>query len=68
MVWSIIGVVLAIIYFSYNVLIAKLMSAKRMKQEFIDNQCSVGKILVNIFYAPAWLLKGLKAVVIAAIA
>lgn len=68
MVWNVIGIIVAIIYFAFNVLTAKVMSAKRMKHEFIDGQCMVGKICANIFYAPAWLLKGIKAVVVAAIA
>lgn len=68
MVWNIIGIVVAIIYFAFNVLTAKVMSAKRMKHEFIDGQCLIGKIFANAFYAPAWLLKGIRAVVLAAIA
>lgn len=68
MVWNIIGIVVAIICFAFNVLTAKVMSAKRMKHEFIDGQCLIGKIFANVFYAPAWLLKGIRAVVLAAIA
>lgn len=68
MVWNIIGIAVAIIYFAFNVLTAKVMSAKRMKHEFIDGQCLIGKIFANVFYAPAWLLKGIRAVVLAAIA
>lgn len=68
MVWNIIGIVVAIIYFAFNVLTAKVMSAKRMKHEFIEGQCLIGKIFANVFYAPAWLLKGIRAVVLAAIA
>jgi len=68
MVWNIIGVIVAIIYLAFNILTAKMMSAKSMKREFIEGQCMVGKIFANIFYAPAWLLKGIRAVVVAAIA
>lgn len=68
MVWNVIGIIIAIIYFVFNIMTANKMSAKRMKQEFVDGQCMVGKICTNIFYAPAWLLKGIKAVVFATIA
>lgn len=68
MVWNIIGIMVAIVYFIFNVMTAKKMSARRMKQEFVDGQCMVGKICANIFYAPAWFLKGVKAVVLATIA
>lgn len=68
MVWNIIGIIVAIIHLAFNVLTANIMSAKHMKQEFVDGQCLVGKVCANIFYAPAWLLKGIKAVVVASIA
>lgn len=68
MFWSIIGIIVAIVYCIFNVTTAKKMSAMRMKQEFVDGQCLVGKIFANIFYAPAWFLKGIKAVVLATIA
>lgn len=65
---KILEIVLVCVYLAFNILTAKLMSAKCMKHSFIDGQCMVGKICANIFYAPAWLLKGIKAVVLAAIA
>ena len=51
------------LYAAINVVTAKVMNAKEMKEEFITGQCLVGKIAANIFYAPAWLLKALKVVV-----
>ena len=68
MVWNVIGIIVSIIYFAFNFLTANIMSAKRMKQEFINGQCMVGKICANIFYAPAWILKGIKVIVLETIA
>lgn len=60
----IIGVIL---YAAFNLITAKLMSAKEMHHEFVCDQCTVGKIFANVFYAPAWLLKGLRFLVVAMI-
>ena len=51
------------LYAAINIVTAKVMSAKEMKEEFITGQCLVGKIAANIFYAPAWLLKALKVII-----
>ena len=67
MVLNIILIVVAFIYGAFNVLTAKLMTAKEMKHSFIDGQCVVGKVFANIFYSPAWVLKGIRFVVVAAI-
>lgn len=64
----IIGIIVAIAYVVFNFITAKKMTAIEMKENFIDGQCVVGKIFANIFYSPAWLLKGIKAAVIATIA
>lgn len=61
-------IALVCVYLAFNILTAKLMSAECMKRSFIDGQCIVGKICANIFYAPAWLLKGIKTVVLMTIA
>ena len=50
------------LYAAINIVTAKVMNAKEMKEEFITGQCLVGKIAANIFYAPAWLLKALKVI------
>ncbi len=51
------------LYAAINIVTAKVMNAKEMKEEFITGQCLVGKIAANIFYAPAWLLKALKVII-----
>lgn len=59
-----ISVIALILYFAFNLVTAKMWSAKDMKRDFIDGQCFVGKVLANIFYAPAWFLKGIKYIVV----
>lgn len=51
------------LYAAINIVTAKVMNAKEMKEDFINGQCLVGKIAANIFYAPAWLLKALKVII-----
>ena len=62
-----IAIILGVLYIVYNLITAKLLSAKEMKNDFIDGQCTVGMILTNIFYAPAWILKGIRFTVTAVI-
>lgn len=38
-------------------------SGREMYEELVDGQCFVGMVAANIFYAPAWLLKGVKALI-----
>lgn len=64
---KILAIILIIIYSAWNLLTAKLMNAKEMKRDFIDGQCLVGKICANIFYAPAWILKAVRFVVMAVV-
>lgn len=56
-------IALVCLYAAINIVTAKVMNVKEMKEEFITGQCLVGKIAANIFYAPAWLLKALKVVI-----
>lgn len=57
-----------IIWFAVsNIYVTKVMSAQEMVEEFVDGQCFVGKFFANIFYAPAWIFKGLRIVVLATI-
>lgn len=65
---KILGIALICVYFAFNILTAKVMTAKRMKHEFIEGQCLIGKIFANLFYAPAWILKGCRALALAVIA
>lgn len=68
MIWNILAIIVGITYIAYNIFVAKMMSAKSMKHKFIDGQCFVGKVCANAFYAPAWVLKGIRALVLATVA
>lgn len=50
-------------YTAINLVTSKMLNAKGMKARFIDRQCLVGKIFTNIFYLPAWILKGVRLIV-----
>lgn len=65
---KVLEIIVICLYLAFNILTANLYTAKKMREKFIAGQCLVGKICANIFYAPAWLLKGIKAVVLAVIA
>lgn len=51
-------------YLVFNIVTSKMLTAKEMKSRFIDGQCIIGKIAANAFYSIAWLLKGLKFIII----
>lgn len=53
-----------VLYIVFNLITARKWSAREMKRDFVDGQCLVGKIFANIFYAPAWFLKGVRYVVV----
>ena len=59
--------ILVIAYIIINCITSRMYSAKEMRYQFITDQCLVGMICANIFYAPAWFLKGLRAFVLATI-
>lgn len=67
MAFKIILIVIAFIYVVFNFITAKLMNAKEMKHEFVDGQCTVGRVFSNIFYAPAWFLKAIRFIVVSTI-
>ena len=68
MIWvKAVEAVVLIVYIAINLVVAKKMTAKDMYEDFINGQCTVGMICANIFYAPAWLLKGIKFVVLTTI-
>lgn len=67
MAFEIILIIIALVYAIFNFITAKLMSANEMKHEFVDGQCAVGRVFANIFYLPAWLLKAIRFIVVAAI-
>ena len=60
MVLNIIIGTLAAAYITFNFVVSNRMDVKAMTAKFITGQNVVGKIATNIFYAPAWALKGLK--------
>ncbi len=57
---SILMIGLLCLYLAFNCVISKMMSVKEMKARFIIGQNIVGMVASNIFYSPAWALKGLK--------
>lgn len=59
--------IMIIAYIFVNVATSNMMDAREMHRNFIQGQCMVGKICANIFYAPAWALKGIRAFVLATI-
>ena len=61
------SIFLLIIYVIVNLVMSKLYSAKEMKSMLITGQNLVGMIFSNVFYAPAWLLKGLRRVITATV-
>ena len=61
---NILIIVVLCAHIAFNILVAKFMSVAEMQRRFVDGQNVVGKIATNIFYAFAWLLKGLKFVII----
>lgn len=60
MVGKIIIIAVGVAYIVFNCIVSKRMTAKEMTGKFITGQNLVGKIATNIFYSPAWLLKGIK--------
>lgn len=60
-----IGLIVA--YVIVNLITAKRFNAWEMKTNYIEGQCLVGKVCANIFYAPAWALKGIRYIVLAAV-
>lgn len=64
---TIIGIAVAVWCIVSNIYVIRVKSAKEMYAEYIECQCIVGVILVNIFYLPAWILKGLRFLAVAII-
>jgi len=59
--------VVFVLYMAFIFATSHHLDAREMKKHFIDGQCVVGKIFANVFYAPAWLLKGIRFVVVAVV-
>lgn len=60
-------IITVVLYTAFNLITAKLYSAREMKHDFVDGQCVVGKVFANLFYLPAWVLKGLRFIVVSVI-
>lgn len=60
MIFKIILIAVVVFYGICNLVMAYRRDASEMYDEIIDGQCVVGKICANIFYLPAWVLKGLR--------
>lgn len=63
-VFAIIGIIVGIWFVVSNIYVTKVMTAHEMTKEFVDGQCFVGKVFANLFYAPAWIFKGIRIVVL----
>lgn len=63
----IVVIAIVVIYAIFNIIMANQYSAKEMYDDIIVGQCPVGKFCANIFYLPAWALKGLRAVILATV-
>ena len=57
---TIIIVILSLIYVGFIIHAVAFSSIKEMKAKFWKNQPIVGKVLLTIFYLPAWVLKYLR--------
>lgn len=64
LVFKILTIAAVIFYGVCNLVMAYRRDASEMYGEIIEGQCVVGKICANIFYIPAWFLKGLRATVL----
>ena len=61
---TIIFIALCAGYLALNIITAIKLSAKEMRRRYVTGQCVVGKIAAGIFYLPAWLIKGIKFIVL----
>lgn len=57
---QILGIAVLCIYLIFNFLTSMMYTVDEMLQNFVVGQCKVGMVFANIFYAPAWFLKGLR--------
>lgn len=56
-----------VFYVFCNLVVAHNYSARDMRDEFVRGQCRVGKFCANVFYAPAWVLKAVRMIVVASV-
>ena len=62
-----VSVIVLIAYVLVNLVMSKLHSAREMKDMLITGQNLVGMVFSNLFYAPAWFLKGLRRAITATV-
>lgn len=61
--YLIVSSMLVAVWCTSNIYVVVTYTAREMKEDFWDEQEVIGKVCANIFYMPAWLLKGIKFVV-----
>lgn len=61
-------IILISLYLILNVAIAMTHTTKQMKRKLDDERSLLDKVFLAMFYAPAWVLKGIKTAIIALIA
>lgn len=61
---QVLGIIVLCIYLVCNFLTAMRYTVKEMLNRLVVGQCKVGMIFANIFYAPAWFLKGLRFAIV----
>lgn len=64
LVVNIIILVIAFAVIVVNIFTALKFSARQMKEHFIDGNCIVGRVAAGIFYSLAWLIKGVKFIIL----
>lgn len=67
MIFTIIAIILGLIYAGFIIQATGWMTINDMKRKFWDEQTVIGKVLLNIFYLPAWALKLLRIALVAVV-
>lgn len=67
MIFTIITVIFCLIYAGFIIQATGWMTINDMKKKFWDEQTVIGKVLLNIFYLPAWALKLLRIALVAVV-
>lgn len=67
MIFTIFLIVLGVIYAGFIIQATGWMTINDMKRKFWDEQTVIGKVLLNIFYLPAWALKLLRIALVAVV-
>lgn len=50
-----------------NIIMTNRRSAAEMRKYLIDGQCFAGRVFANLFYLPSWILKVVRAVILATV-